>query len=677
MIGPKMLLKKYICLLFVIIPLQILFGQEVSNSIPKNIILERNDTLQIQSHLQKGLEFYYKKSDTSYYYFNKALQLSRLSKNVKYQAITSMYIADLHEENEKYKESLELYLHSIDLYKSINDECGIAKAYTKIGDSFGYLNSLDKTIEYYYKALDIFIKNNDMPGMALIYEDFGDLNYEHKNYIKAHKYYIKAVEIYEDINDVDSLIRLYINIGNAIADSGRINDGILYYYKAIKMSQEIDDTEGVAICYLNIGDCYLTSGNYDQALHFFNKSFELSQTYNDIYILPPLYVNIAEVYLKQKKYKQTIEYANKSLESSKYVSWKYKEYGNHAFLSSAYEQLGDYKKAYENYKIYESYSDSIFNAKKTVQEVKLDVLFDLESREKQIVSLTKKEELRELELNNQRKMSYILIPFSLFFLTLTIVLNKQRNKRKKALALLSVEAEKAAESDRLKSLFLANMSHEIRTPMNAIMGFSSFLKDPKLEKEKRRNFIEVINISCQRLMSIINDIIDVSKIESKQLKVDIKEFKLIELLSEIVEEQKILNTKIKDGEIELKLNGSNISEDTFINTDRSRFIQIFKNLIENALKFTENGFVEIGVIEKINESKLFLEFYVKDTGCGVPKDNHLLIFDRFSQVGDNRFKKGNGLGLSICKGLVEIFKGKIWIESEVEKGSVFYVLLPK
>jgi PAS domain S-box-containing protein len=231
--------------------------------------------------------------------------------------------------------------------------------------------------------------------------------------------------------------------------------------------------------------------------------------------------------------------------------------------------------------------------------------------------------------------------------------------------------EKAEESDRLKSAFLANMSHEIRTPMNGILGFASLLKNPKLSGETMSEYINIMEISGARMLNIINDLIDISKIESGQMKVVLSEFNINEQAEYVYSffkpevERKGLLLLLKKG---LPVN------DAVINTDREKINAILVNLVKNAIKFTDRGTIVFGY----KKSEDYLEFFVKDTGIGVEKNKLKAIFERFVQADLEAAKAydGAGLGLSISKAYVEMLGGRIWVESEIGKGTQFYFTIP-
>ncbi|MBW8324245.1 MAG: hypothetical protein K0M50_05725 [Prolixibacteraceae bacterium] len=237
---------------------------------------------------------------------------------------------------------------------------------------------------------------------------------------------------------------------------------------------------------------------------------------------------------------------------------------------------------------------------------------------------------------------------------------------------LKFAKEKAEESDRLKSAFLANMSHEIRTPLNSIIGFSELVTDPYFDQKQHLEFAGIINQSGNNLLSILTNIMDISKIEAGQYEVKMDYLSVKQLCSDV---QREFVLKAKKKGIDLILNLGNREEDVLIKSDKTKLRQVLVNLVDNAMKFTVQGFIEIGTIAHENE----IQFHVKDTGIGVTEENYETIFERFRQV-DSSFTRrygGNGLGLAISKSLVEMLGGKIWMESAHGKGSVFYFTIPK
>jgi signal transduction histidine kinase/ActR/RegA family two-component response regulator len=249
------------------------------------------------------------------------------------------------------------------------------------------------------------------------------------------------------------------------------------------------------------------------------------------------------------------------------------------------------------------------------------------------------------------------------------ILNKEIENRKRIEEVLIIAKQKAEESDRLKSAFLTNMSHEIRTPMNGIIGFLDLFSDPDLNPDERQEYLDIIKQSGNRLLETINDILEISKIEAGEVlmvKSDISLNKTFQYINDFFARE--ANAK----GIELKI--PQLKKEWRVNTDGNKLEYILSNLIKNAIKFTNSGSIEIGFEEQADE----IQFFVSDTGIGIPEDKFKVIFDRFVQadLSISRGHEGAGLGLSICKAYVEYLGGKIWLESEVQQGSTFYFTIP-
>lgn len=243
-------------------------------------------------------------------------------------------------------------------------------------------------------------------------------------------------------------------------------------------------------------------------------------------------------------------------------------------------------------------------------------------------------------------------------------------RKKNEVALLEAK-EKAEESDRLKSAFLANMSHEIRTPMNGILGFSNLLSEPNLDEKEKQEYIKLIQKSGARMLNLITEIIDISKIESGLMVVKQSNVNINEQMDFAFE---LLKIDAKEKSLQLSHHNSLPFSEAFIKTDHEKLYAVITNLIKNAIKYSDEGAIHFGYSVKGEN----IEFFVKDTGIGIAKERQESIFDRFVQVDiDNiQARQGAGLGLAISKALVRLLEGEIWVESELEKGSTFYFTIP-
>ncbi|MBI9037456.1 MAG: GAF domain-containing protein, partial [Bacteroidales bacterium] len=243
--------------------------------------------------------------------------------------------------------------------------------------------------------------------------------------------------------------------------------------------------------------------------------------------------------------------------------------------------------------------------------------------------------------------------------------------RKKAEQDLKAALINATESDRLKSAFLTNISHEIRTPMNGIVGFTNLLKEPDLSYEEKQEYINIIEKSSDRMLNTITDLVYISIIESGQVKISISDVNINEETENLFS---FFKPEVEKKGMKLFLINSLPTKEAIIKSDREKLYVILTNLIKNAIKYSHEGSVKFGYLKKGK----YLEFFVKDKGIGIPKDRQLAIFDRFVQadIEDKNVYEGSGLGLSISKAYVELLEGKIWVESDEGKGSVFYFTIP-
>jgi len=337
---------------------------------------------------------------------------------------------------------------------------------------------------------------------------------------------------------------------------------------------------------------------------------------------------------------------------------------------------------------YNEIKDSVktYETRKKVAE--LEGLYNYEQKAKELSN-------KNAELKQQKIQKNVFISGSIFLLIAFIIIYYAYRKKKKAekelqehhnnleklvkqrtkeLDLEISERKIAEESDKLKTAFLSNMSHELRTPLNAIIAFSNFLKDPGLSDEKRNEYLNYISNAGDNLLQLIDDIIDCAKIESGQLSINKTACNITGILAELLRIFNELKGKKNKSNIEFRINPKCLEKNVIIETDPLRLKQILNNLLENSLKYTLKGYVEMG-FEDIDHS---VQFYVKDTGIGIQKDKQQLIFERFLQVNSikDRGFGGTGLGLSICKNLVNLLGGNIWVESELNKGSVFSFTIP-
>ncbi len=333
----------------------------------------------------------------------------------------------------------------------------------------------------------------------------------------------------------------------------------------------------------------------------------------------------------------------------------------------------------ELYSIFKQNYDRCIKAEKLI-EYEEDVSF---------MGINKTFDTQLIPLKNSEGRVYRIIVISRDITDIKLLNNQLKNQNEKLQLLnidLTVSKEKAEESDKLKSAFLSNMAHEIRTPMNGILGFSELLQEPGLSDERQQEYIKIIRKSGKRMLNIINEIVEISKIEAGLIQIDVKDTDINEQIEFIYT---FFKPEAEARGLKLLVNNDLSTKQFTIKTDGLKINSIITNLIKNAIKYTDKGLIEFGVstlrraqdnsgLAGTLDETLELRFYVKDTGIGIPKERQQAIFERFIQadIADIQARQGAGLGLSIAKAYAEMLGGNIRVESEEGIGSCFYFTLP-
>lgn len=577
--------------------------------------------------------------------------------------------------------------HALVHYKMTKKEDIKAKTLYNLGLAEYRLSYYQQAINHFDQAATYFKETQKELDLANTYQNLG-LVYQSSNYYEESKeYYTKAFEIYEKLSDYANMAGIHQNLGILNYSAGNDSLALVHYNKSVEYFKEDHDLKGIGITYSNIGLYYLKNDNPKKAFKNFDKSLTYFTKTN--FILGQMWAlnNMGSSKAMNGEFTEAEEYFNQSLNIAESEDHQEGIITNYADLAKLYEQRGFYKKSLALHKKYGLIKDSLNTVKAQSKIAKLENLYQAENKEKeasQIDALSKK---------NKVQIWVVSGFLSVIFLTTLVILSAYYQKRKaekklaehktnlerlvetrtKELQIQIGERKTAEESDKLKSAFLANMSHELRTPMNAIIAFSNFLREPDINNQKRNEYLDHITTAGDSLLRLIDDIIDIAKIESKQLKLFIQPTNINRLLNELF--KVFSELRVKDDKKHIRFTKKMDAEFNYIiNTDSQRLKQVLTNLIENAFKYTDKGKIEIG-FETTEQS---VEFYVSDTGIGIPKDKLDLIFNRFYQLNHLKDRKagGTGLGLAISKNLVKLLGGKIWVESIQGKGSKFSIKIP-
>jgi len=666
-----------------------------------------NDSIGIANSFNNIGSVYYDMQDwgKAKEYFEKSLRIIEKSDNSRSVQSLLNNLGIISQELKNYDESLQYFNSSLEIGKRNNFQKGIADTYHNIGKSYFLLEQYNTSLDYYFKALEVYDKLGLKNSQKL--NNIGQLYIKLDYYNQALKYLHRAHKSAKKNNQFKTLRDVCKNIAIAY-ERLNIYDKAYEYYADFNYYDDSMKSQVYVSTLEEINNQHEVEKNHEH-LEKINLETQLKLEKQDsgikrrnfaIYsfivgILSVLVFAIILFRLFRQKAKANVllRQQNEEILRSDKVIKKI-----NSALTENEEMLRSIFDA-SPYSILVMDSDStildcnnatleMFHArnKRDIIDQNVEVLFPSDQFAKA------KEEFRKA-FNNEavNKEQYILIKKdgSNFNAEISGGMITDSSGSSKAYVIIIIDITErlefieslnqakleAEESDRLKTAFLANMSHEIRTPMNSIVGFSNLLTEPDLEQLKKEEYLNHILQSSNSLINLIDDIIDISKIEAGQLNVNLSGYKVNDLVNDVYYTFKDSN---QNPVLAYHLNLPPNSDYIKVKTDPLRVRQVLTNLVGNASKFTEKGSIEIGYRIKDHNLKQSIEFYIKDTGIGIPADKLEVIFDRFRQIDDSRRRRfgGTGLGLAISKRLVELLGGSLRVESNVDEGSIFYFCLP-
>jgi len=631
-------------------------------------------------------------------------------------------------EYKDYQASVKHYLQELDV-RDVSDSAGVLTALYNLALAFDYWGKYDSALIYYERANKIADLIDQKSYLSDIRNNLGNIHLAWGNYEKAFDLYIEALSIYENIQDSSGISKVYNNIGIIYYDWGDIEKSLQYYIlsfevdslmgntygqsqslnniaitydemglkekalrvynRSLDIAIQLEDNYQIAVTTSNIGSFYLESGDFDKAEDYYTRTLQEYQKANTIVGIAETDILLGDLHSEKGEYYKAMSYYKSGLTKVKALNLT-------TVIMSAYEgmmevsyQIMDYKKAYDYTQEYHRIQDSVFSVETSNQLALLTNAYEIQEREQEM-------EIQEVRLLEQKSRIYrqrislialsgAIILIAIFALLLIRQyrlrmrawnqLIKQHNEILENRKNLIIAKEKAEEADKLKSSFLINLSHELRTPMNGIMGFTELLQKGSMPADQQNTYLSYIASSSRQLLKVLNDIIDISSIETGQLELEYEACNIDEICNELM--QLIEKEKLDYGkeDVQLIYERPSDNDQVLILSDKKRLSQVLYNLLNNALLYTREGSIRLGY--EIIDNKL-IKFHVKDTGIGIERSKFDLIFDRFRQIDDSTKRQhgGSGLGLAISKELLTLMKGNIHLESKLGSGSNFSIEIP-
>lgn len=613
--------------------------------------------------------------ETALQYHNEALKIYEALGDKKGIALTTTYIGQDYADDGKYAEALQYFERAKQMYESLGNQRQIGSMYLFFAFVYSSQGNHAEAAKQNFNALSAFEKAGDEGGVAIAMSNIGDAYDKIGNYTEALKFYHQASIVLKRIDDNINRSNSFNSIGGIYRKLKKYPEALANLDSALSIGRAIGDHYCIANAYAGIGSIWKLQGkpalalpNYQQAVEHFQKvsnKMELASVYAEIGICQVQLNNLAEA----RPAFERAEAIAKNLDSKIPLA---DLYHGMEMLDSA---TGDWQGAYSNHKQYIALRDSIFN-----QESARKIMFSqlqYEFDKKELVARNE-EDKRNSE---RRNMIAIALGIALLFFSVVFYQLKMRRDRDQA------EAKRLRDLSEAKSQFLTTVSHELRTPLTSILGFSKIIKKRLQERvlpvadlsntknaraaEQTMDNLNIVISESERLTTLINEVLDLAKIESGKAvwhreQVDIG--KIIQQASAnttTIFEQKNLRLKLDIAPNLPSMIG-----------DSNRLLQVMINLLSNAVKFTSHGGVRVTARQQ-DENTILVG--IADTGIGIAKAFQETIFEKFKQLSSDTLTdkpEGTGLGLPICREIIEHHGGRIWVESSIGSGSVFWFTLP-
>ncbi|MCK8108572.1 ATP-binding protein [Pseudoalteromonas sp. 2CM41L] len=644
------------------------------------------------------------------------------AKNITESQKVSVYseLADLAFSSDDFENAL-LYFKKLEQHTSLNYLPDMHfRAIKMQGVVFYFQGYFQQAIVEYSRAMVIVEKNNKQIELANLLSNIGLAYFEMNNMELTLEYYLKAKEIYEKKGSAQDQADILLNIAGVYIRLSRYESAILFYKEVLKVYQKLADTSGIAQVNNNLGVAYYESSQFDLALHYYQMALRYYISTNDYNKLSTQYTNLANINLilnnvdvayEQAKLgvQNALKIANHSLElnalhalakiqfvrgeladsqksldkatdlATQYNSVRIKRdaFGTRSLLEAS---KGNYAEALTLHEKFVAEQRGINSETITSALAVLQNQFKATQLNQEIQKLKQERKVQKLKMSQRSQLTvFIFVLLFLVIVTGTALYRRGAEKRAKQLlkeqvaqrtAELQAIAQELREANDVKSQFLANISHEIRTPLTAILGQTDDLINGLYEPENLQDELKIIQRHSDHLKSLINDVLDLSKIEANRLELNISCFDIVQLVSDV---HAMFITQAKAKHLQIRFD-NHVGNAFYTKLDLMRVKQILINLCANAVKFTQAG----QVVVSLNKTEQGLVFIVKDTGIGMNSSQLKQIFECFSQA-DNSISRrfgGTGLGLSLSQQLASMMGGYISVQSEFKRGSQFSLFLP-
>lgn len=544
-----------------------------------------------------------------------------------------------------------------------------------LGKTYSEFGNFNQCLSHFLTAAEYAEKSGDAKTIGTAQVHIGQYYQGHEMGEKAIPYMLRAIKLFIEIGDSSKLMEATAELGITQKELHQFDEAEKNLRAALNFSLAHNK---IMMQHFSRGQLALVKslqGRHEEAIELLKQGYENAQQTNDI---ADHYWMLGNEYLALKDYKQAVIEYNKGLPVALENDIAQVTADFYDMLSFAHAGLKEYNTAYDYARQSMLMKDTIYDLARQDEMIQMQEQFESNKKDKEITLLNTDKKLKAEEASHQKLIKNIFIAgLVITLLFVFVLLNRYKIKQRTTKQLeeknilIEKEKERAEQSERFKSQFLANMSHEIRTPMNAVIGMTYLMEDTRLD-EKQRRYLNAIKNSSENLLVIINDVLDLSKLEAGKMELEKTPFRLDDVLNTVHD---TLRFKAEEKGLHFNIQKSETIH-PYLKGDPTRLSQVLLNLTGNAIKFTDKGAVTINVEHLPSNSengKCKLRFIVSDTGIGIPEEKRVAVFESFKQASEGTSRKygGTGLGLSISQQIMQLHNSRITVESNAEGGSVF------
>jgi signal transduction histidine kinase len=655
-----------------------LFAQSTLDSLNNKLKEKLGDSTRITTLIDASQEYQYTNLQKSFDYAEEAIKIAE-DKDLPWgKAWTYKNIGNFYAIRGDFATAIKYFDLALNLNYELKDSTRIAACYINLGNNYSSLGKYDEAYFYHTQSYRVANATGNQLQRAISLHNIASTFKELGQYERSFEYFKLSMKISEDIKDLEGAPYNYNEIGSLYIHRSQYDSAQAALMLSLKLTRErklkINDLEPSIL--MNIAKTHLLQNDHKTALSYYDSASTLYLKTDNKFGIADVNLGRGLVYMKEKKYEE----AQKLIEQSAGVAhqinaWKL-EIECYENLSTLYEHKGDYQKSLNYYKQHKQLEDSLFSEGMQSKLLKDQILFETESKESQIRALTRMEELGKSEIKKKELIQNILVVAMALtgILLFTVYRSGQRRIRINKLLLehqedikkRSVELE---QLNQVKDKFFSIISHDLRSPMNALSGILNLMDKGKVTPEEFSRLSKELRAQFDHTKTLINNLLDWALLQMDKLKIQKEKIDLqaladtnATLVSSLhVKEVKILNQ---------------IDNATFAMGDTNMINLVLRNLIMNAIKFSESGST-VEIMAKTEGENYVVS--VKDHGVGISPEVQKMLFEKTSgySTRGTANEKGTGLGLILCKEFVERNGGKIWLESEEGKGSTFYFTVKK